>query len=87
MVGAGIGSLEDLDQADRFQVGLQQAEQQEELGGIGGRRVVARCCPTSPGPECGGTSMRLAAGESFVQQPAVLGLVLLALAETAFPGC
>ena len=35
-----FGALEDLDQADHFQVGPQRSEDEEELGGVG-RLVVA----------------------------------------------
>ena len=76
----GLGTLEDLDQAHRLQVGLQQAEDQEELGRIGRHRFSIERIDLAR-PRVRRHQHPLAAGQGLVEQPGVLGLMLLALAE------
>ena len=80
---AGFRTLEHFDQSDRLQVGLQNAEHQEEVGRIGGRRFARhRLDVAGTGPRRD-QNFR-AVGHDLVQQPAVLRLMLLIFAEPGF---
>lgn len=76
----GIGSLENFDQAKGLDVGFQQAEQQEEFRRVRHRGFVADLDQIAR-PGVRRNHHPFAASKHFVEQPAVLGLLLLVVAK------